>query len=450
MIGRMWRTWSGEEWCDPAVVERPATTADVVAAVERAVHAGHPVKAAGSGHSFTGAALTAGALLLPDRLTGLVDADRASGRVRVRAGTTIHDLSALLAEQGLALANLGDIDVQTIAGAVATGTHGTGAGLPGLAAQVTALQLATAAGDVLEIDAEDADLLGAARVSLGALGVITEVELQAVPAFTLRGVDRPLPLADVLDGLDEHLAAHRHFEFFVFPHADLALTRANDVVDEAPRPRGRARAWTQDVLLTNHAFRAICLAGRAVPAAIPALNRLATRAVGSSVRVDRSDRIFATRRLVRFMEMEYALPRAAAAPAVREIKAIAERFAVGFPLEVRFAAADDIALSMAHGRDTAYVAVHVFRGMAWQPFFRAVEGVAQELGGRPHWGKRHFRTAETLAPAYPEWDAFAAVRARLDPGGVFANAYTDRVLGPPDDVTPSGPRKLAPPDDVRR
>src|SRR5919197_1494276 len=373
MIRAMWRTWSGGEACEPAVLERPATTADVVAAVERAVASSRPVKAAGSGHSFTGAALTGGSLLRTDRLTGLVDADRATGRVRVRAGTTINALSKLLTAQGLALPNLGDIDAQTIAGAIATGTHGTGATLPGLAAQVTAVQLVTAAGEVLEIDAADPDLLGAARVSLGALGVVTEVELQAVPAFTLRGVDRPLPLADVLDGLDQHVAAHRHFEFYVFPHARVALTRANDAVDEPPRPRGRARAWWQDVLLTNHAFHAVCLAGRAVPAAIPALNRFGTRAAGSGVRVDRSDRIFATRRLVRFTEMEYALPRAAVAGAVREIKAIAERFPVGFTMEVSFTAADDDPLSMAHGRETAYVAVHVFRGMAWEPYFRAVE-----------------------------------------------------------------------------
>jgi L-gulonolactone oxidase len=426
----MWRTWSGDQACRPAVVERPAATADVVAAVERAVAAGRAVRAAGAGHSFTAAALTDGTLLLPDRLTGLVDADRSSCRVRVRAGTTLHELNEVLAGLGLALANLGDIDAQTVAGAIATGTHGTGATLPGLAAQVGALQLVTAGGEVLEVDGRDAALLRAARVSLGALGIVTEVELQAVPSFTLRGVDRPMPLEDVLDGLDEHVAAHRHFEFFVFPHARTALTRANDVVDEPPLPRGRARAWAEDVLLTNHAFHALCLAGRAAPRAIPALNRLATRAAGSAVLVDRSDRVFATPRLVRFVEMEYALPRPAVAGAVREIKAIAERFAVNFPLEVRFAAPDDAALSTAHGRATAYVAVHVFRGMPWEPYFRAVEEVAQALDGRPHWGKRHFRTAETLAPAYPGWEEFRAARARLDPRGLFANAYTDRVLGP--------------------
>ncbi|HSD81582.1 MAG TPA: FAD-binding protein, partial [Solirubrobacteraceae bacterium] len=261
----MWRTWSRDLWCEPAVAERPATTADVVAAVGRAAGAGLTVRAAGSGHSFTGAALTDGVLLLPDRLTGLVDVDPPSGRVRVRAGTTIRELCALLADHGLALANLGDIDAQTIAGAIATGTHGTGAGLPGLAAQVAALQLVAASGEVLEVDGSRPELLRAARVSLGALGVVTEVELRAVPAFTLRGADGPLPLVDVLDGLDEHVAAHRHFEFFVFPHADVALTRANDVVDGPPRPRGRARAWTEDVLLGNRAFHALCLAGRAAP-----------------------------------------------------------------------------------------------------------------------------------------------------------------------------------------
>jgi L-gulonolactone oxidase len=441
----MWRTWSGDRWCHPAVVERPSSTRDVVAAVERAVCAGRAVKAAGSGHSFSEVALTDGSLLLPDGLTGLVDADPASGRVRVRAGTTIHELAALLAAHGLALANLGDIDAQTIAGAIATGTHGTGAQLPGLAAQVVALQIVTASGDVLEIDDSEPELLRAARVSLGALGVVTEVELQAVSAFTLRGVDRPLPLDDILDGLDELVDGHRHFEFFVFPHARLALTRSNEVVDEAPRPRSLARAWAEDVLLTNRAFHALCLAGRAAPAAIPALNRLATRAAGSAVRVDRSDRIFATPRLVRFVEMEYAIPREAAAGAVREIQAVAERFPVNFPLEVRFSAADDAALSMAHGRASAYVAVHVFGGMAWEPYFRAVEAIAQDLGGRPHWGKRHFRTAETLAGVYPAWDEFAAVRARLDPGGVFANAYLDRVLARGVRPAPAAGRQSRPP-----
>ena len=221
-----------------------------------------------------------------------------------------------------------------------------------------------------------------------------------------------------------------HFELFTFPHSPLALTRTNDVVDAQPAPRSAPRAYVDDVLLGNRAFQALCLLGRAAPRAIPRVNRLAGRLAGAGVRVDRSDRIFASPRLVRFTEMEYALPRSAAAQALRAMKAAAERFAVNFPLELRFTAGDDALLSPAAGADTAFVAVHVFRGMAWEPYFRAVEAIADAHGGRPHWGKRHFQTAATLAPRHPGWDAFQAVRARLDPDGVFANGYVDRVLGP--------------------
>jgi L-gulono-1,4-lactone dehydrogenase len=260
--------------------------------------------------------------------------------------------------------------------------------------------------------------------------VVTELTLAVVPAFTLRGVDAPAPLAAVLDELDARVDGSRHFEFFVFPHADTALTRTNDLIDAPPVPRSAGRAYVDDILLANRAFQLACAIGRALPAAIPSLNRLVTRLAGSSTRVDRSDRIFATPRLVRFTEMEYALPRPAAAAAVRAIKATAERFAINFPIEVRVVAGDDALLSPAHERDTVYVAVHAYKGMAWEPYFRAVEAVADEHGGRPHWGKRHFQTAETLAPRYPGWERFAAVRARYDPTAVFTNAYTDRVLGP--------------------
>ena len=443
----MWRNWAGDQACEPAVIERPASTAEVVGAVGRALAAGRRVRAAGAGHSFTGAVLTEGSLVHLGRMTGVVDADRGSGLARVRAGTTIGALSDELAGHGLALENLGDIDVQAIAGAVATGTHGTGGRLPGLPAQVQALQLVTAAGEVVEVDGSDPEALRAARVAIGSLGIVTELTLRCVPAYTLRGMDAPAPLEEVLGALAEHVDGHRHFELFTFPHSPIALTRVNDVVDEPPRPRARARAYVDDVLLANRAFEAVCLLGRAVPRAIPALNRTLSRAVGTSVRVDRSDRIFATPRLVRFVEMEYALPRAAAADALRAMKAQAERLAVGFPLELRFSAGDDTLLGPAGGRETAFVAVHVYRGMAWEPYFRAVEAIADAHGGRPHWGKRHFQTAATLAPRYPGWEAFQAVRARLDPDGVFANAYTDRVLGPAGDrptLTAEAPGRQAP------
>ena len=253
-----------------------------------------------------------------------------------------------------------------------------------------------------------------------------------MPAFTLRGVDRPAPLEETLDALDELVDGNEHFEFFTFPHSPLALTRTNNRVEAPPAPPGRAREWAQDILLGNHVFGALCRLGRRFPAQIPRLNRLVSRVAGSQTRVDRSDRVFATPRLVRFTEMEYAVPRDRAAAAVRGVRALidARGLHVNFPIELRCVAGDDAFLSPAHGRDTAYVAVHTFAGMEFEPYFRAVEELMDELGGRPHWGKRHFQTAAGLRGRYPEWDRFAAVRARLDPAGRFANEHIDDVLGP--------------------
>jgi FAD/FMN-containing dehydrogenase len=258
------------------------------------------------------------------------------------------------------------------------------------------------------------------------------VTLRAAPAFTLEGVDSTAPLEEVLGRIDDLADGAEHFEFYVFPHSPLALTRTNRKVDRPPEPPSRPRAWVDDVLLRNHVFGLACAAGRRAPRLIPRLNRLLARASGTSRRVDRSYRVFASPRLVRFTEMEYALPRERAAEAVRAVLEVAQRpgFAVPFPIEVRFVAPDDALLSPAGGRDTCYIAVHMYRGMEWEPYFRAVEQVMDGFDGRPHWGKRHFQTAATLAGRYPGWDSFQSVRRRLDPDGLFANEYVRRVLGP--------------------
>ena len=429
----MWRNWSRELSCAPAEIVDPGSIDEVVDAVGRAGHGGRRVRVAGAGHSFTELVPTDGTLLRLGRMSRVLDVDRASGLVRVEAGITIHELNARLAEHGLALENLGDIDVQTIAGAMATATHGTGARLRNIPSQAVEVELVTGEGEVVRCSAEhDPDAWRAARVSLGALGVVTAVTLRCIPAFTLRGVDRPAPLEETLDRLAASVDGNEHFEFFTFPHSPLALTRTNNRVDDTPRPPGRAREWTEDILLGNHVFGGLCRLGRRFPGQIPRINRLVSRVAGSQTRVDRSDRVFASPRLVRFTEMEYAIPRAHAATAVRGVRDLIDSggFQVNFPIELRFVAGDDALLSPAHDRDTAYVAVHTFAGMAFEPYFRAVEELMDGLGGRPHWGKRHFQSAATLRERYPAWDRFAGVRARLDPAGRFANAHLDRVLGP--------------------
>jgi FAD-linked oxidoreductase len=430
-----WRNWAGDQRCRPAAVEIPGSVQEISEAIARAAVNDRRIRVAGSGHSFSDVALTDGSQLRLEELTGVLDVDRSSGLVHVQGGISIAELSRRLAEHGLAMENLGDIDVQSVAGAISTATHGTGAKLRNISSQVRELTLVLADGSTLRCSPErDLETFRAARVGLGSLGVIAEVTLQCVPAFTLRGVDATAPLAETLESFEELALGNDHFEFFVFPHTGTALTRTNNRTDEEPRPRGRASAYANDVLLTNHAFGLICRAGRRFPGRIPQLNRLVTRLAGSSKRIDRSDRIFASPRLVRFTEMEYALPLQRTPEAVRGVMEVIEQrgFAVPFPIEVRTVAADDAFLSTAAGRDSGYVAVHMYEGMEWEPYFRAVEAIMDELGGRPHWGKRHFQTAETLRGRYPDWDRFQAVRARLDPEGRFGNAWTDRVLGPVD------------------
>lgn len=429
----MWSNWSGEQVCRPARLERPGDTGEVVAALERAAEAGRTLRVAGSGHSFTDLVPTDGHLLELGRMDRILDVDRAGRRVRVEAGITLGALNGRLAELGLALENLGDVDVQTLAGAIATGTHGTGASYPNLSAQVESLELITGEGRVLELSAAaDPDAFRAARVGLGALGVVTAVTLRCVPAFTLRRVDDAQPLEDTLERIDELVAAHDHFEIFSFPYSGLALTRSIDRTDRPPAPRSRARAYAEDIVLENRALELLCRTGRRFPRLVPRLNRLTARVAGTGERVDVSRSILVTPRLVRFVEMEYAVPRAAAAVALRRVRATIEarRLPVNFPIELRFVAPDDALLSPAHERETAYLAVHMFVGMRWEQLFRATEEIMEELGGRPHWGKRHFQTAATLAPRYPEWERFAAVRRRLDPAGRFANPGIERVLGP--------------------
>ncbi len=428
-----WRNWTGDEACRPAAIVHPRSIAEISAVVESAVHEGLRVRAAGAGHSFSDIACTDGLLIVPDQMQSVLEVEHGSGLVRVQAGITIAQLNAQLAAHGLALENLGDIDVQSIAGAISTATHGTGARLQNIPSQVVAMTLVLADGSTLECSRErDPELFRATQVGLGVLGVVAEVTLRCVPAFTLCGIDAQAPLEETLSRFEESALGNEHFEFYVFPHCEVALTRTNNRVEGPPRPRGRVFEYANDVLLTNHAFDLLCRIGKRMPSRIPEINRLATRLAGSSKRIDRSDRVFASPRLVRFTEMEYALPLEHTTHAVRAVLESVELggFAVPFPIEVRTVAPDDALLSTAAGRDSGYVAVHMYHGMQWRPYFQAVERIMDEFDGRPHWGKRHFQSAATLRPRYPAWDRFQAIRARLDPHGLFANAWTDRVLGP--------------------
>ncbi|MFJ4253177.1 D-arabinono-1,4-lactone oxidase [Microbacterium sp. NPDC090003] len=433
-IGGTWQNWGRSASVKPVRVERPRTPEGVQRAVVAAASQGLTIKAVGAGHSFTGIAVAPGVLLELDDLQGLVSADAETGRVTLLAGTRLHRIPGLLAPFGLAMENLGDIDRQSISGAISTGTHGTGTGFGGLAAQVVGVTLVTAAGEFLRVDHEqNSDLLPAVALGLGALGILVEVTLQCVPAFVLHAVDAPAPLADVLATLHDRAAASDHFEFYWFPHTDVALTKRQTRLDESAvrKPLPLFGKWVDESLLSNGVYRAVCAAGQVVPAVTPPFSRLAVKLTGDREYTDLSHRVLTQSRNVRFREMEYAVPAERIVPVFRAVQALITQrgWRIEFPLEVRFAAEDDRWLSTAYGRASAYIAVHRYWRADPTEYFEAVEQIMHEHDGRPHWGKLHTLNADQLRARYPRFDDFVALRDRLDPDRLFRNRYLDRVLG---------------------
>ena len=426
-----WRNWAGNQKANPLSIEAPKSVSELSAIVSRASGQGQKVKAVGSGHSFTSAAATNGRMIRLENLSGILHIDHASCQVTVGAGTRLSDLNMLLHTEGLALANLGDIAYQTVAGAISTSTHGTGKALTGLAGQVVAMKLINGQGEIIECSKSvNPHIFDVARVSVGALGIITEYTLQTVPSFRLRALEQPMRLDDVLENAHDLASAHDHFEFFWIPHTKWALTKRNNRTEDELQPLPRVKGWIDKTFMENYAFGALCRVGRARPSLIP---RLATALPSSGSReyVDQSFKIFASPRIVRFYEMEHALPVDALVPALKEIRAMVDRkgYLLNFPVEVRFTKGDDVPLSTAYGRDSAYIAVHVYKGMECEPFFRDVEDILRAYDARPHWGKMHYRDAEELSKLYPRWDEFIALRNQLDPQRTFSNAYSDTVFG---------------------
>jgi L-gulono-1,4-lactone dehydrogenase len=434
-----WRNWAGNQRAVPGAVVRPLDEGEVVDAVTAAADRGGRVRTVGAGHSFTGLAATEGTLLDVGALRGVRHVDPDTGVATIAAGTSLADASAALAAHGRALENLGDIAVQTVAGATATATHGTGARFANLASTVVGLRLVTGDGSVVDVDgAREPDLLRAAKVHLGALGVVTELRLRTVPAFTLEAHEAVLPVDEVLADLDGFVDGHDHAEFFWFPGSEapgraggLALVKRQRRTDTAARPRGRLEAFVADEVVSNALYGAIVRLSDHAPAATRAIHAVLGR-LPASTYADRSDQVFASPRRVRFVEMEQSVPREAFLEAFARVRRVfTDRGRPEpFPVECRWVAGDDADLSPAHGGPRAYLAVHLSPRRHDAAFFAATEQVLRPLGARPHWGKLHGRTAGDLAPSYPRWTAFQEVRAALDPAGTFGNDHLDRVLGP--------------------
>lgn len=427
-----WRNWAGNQEAVASAVARPTSTDAVAAAVRAVAAAGGTVKPVGTGHSFTAAAATTGVRVELGGLAGLVEVDRANKLVRVKAGTSLTAVNTALASHGLAMPNLGDIDVQTISGALATGTHGTGVRYGCLSTFVEALEIVLGTGEIVRCSrTERPDIFMAALVGVGAIGIVTEVTLRCVDAFILHADERPTPLADVLASIDERISTNDHFEFYWMPYTNKTLTKSNNRVPADDRPRSGFSRWFNDDLLENTVLGGVVRLARAAPGLTPALLRTTAAAFSARSYTERSDLVFTSPRRVRFVEMEYGLPRAALGEAFAGLRRVIDELPgkVTFPVEVRFTAADDIWLSHGQGRDNAYIAIHQFVGVPFEEYLRRFEAVCVPLGGRPHWGKMHYRDAASLRPAYPHFDDFLAVRDKTDPDRILANPYTVQVLG---------------------
>ncbi len=400
----------------------------------RAERDGLTVRPVGAGHSFSPIAATDGVSLRMDLLSGLRAVDTATGLVTLGAGTRLRHLPALLRPHGLALQNMGDIDTQTISGAISTGTHGTGSDFTGLAAQITGFRLVTANGQAVECSAATRpELFAAAGIGLGAFGVLTEVTVQCVPSFLLAADEHPEPLSAVLENFDEIASSADHVEFYWFPHTDTALVKSNRRLpaDAEPQPLPRWRAVLDDEVMSNGVFALTCSAGWLAPAIVPGINTVAAKLVSVRKFTDDSQVVFTSPRRVRFREMEYAIDRDFLPQAIADIRKMigSKGWRISFPLEIRVAAADDVWLSTAYQRPSAYVAVHRYYREPFAEYFLAVQQILLGYGGRPHWGKLHTLDTEQLREKYPRFDDVCAVRAAVDPGGLFRNDYLDRVLG---------------------
>ncbi|MEO6653381.1 MAG: D-arabinono-1,4-lactone oxidase [Ilumatobacteraceae bacterium] len=425
------RNWARNQASIPTAFEHPRSTAEAASLVARAHERRERVKAIGAGHSFTSAAMTGGVLVSLEHLDTVVDIDRPEGRVTVQAGKTLKSLGADLAAAGLALPNLGDINVQSVAGAINTATHGTGLALGNIATSVVGMELIDGAGNIVRCDADhEPDLLHAARVGIGALGIVTEVTLQCVPAFNLHARETVEPLDDLLDDFAGFAESADHAELFWMPGARRCRVKRNQRTDEPANPPSTYQYVRDKYLAENLAFDLVCRAGRRFPSLAPKIATLVSSGGGERDLIDRSDRVFASPRHVKFVEMEYGIPIGAVPEAVRRVRDLTSTlsFPSLFPIEVRVSAADDIPLSTGYGRTNGWIAVHQYRGAPYEAYFQGVEHIMNDYAGRPHWGKLHFQSADTLRDRYPEWSAFHAARTRLDPHGTFANDYLDRVL----------------------
>lgn len=424
------QNWGGTVKFTPNHVFYPTSHEEVVDLVKKACQNHQKVRIIGSGHSWTHLVNTQDILVSLDQYQGIESLDEANYTTVVKAGTKLKLLGALLYEKGLAMENLGDIDVQSIAGALSTGTHGTGVKFGTLATQILEITLVNGKGETVVCSAQqNPDIFKAAQISLGTMGIITKIKLRLESTYKLKYVSAKADLDDTLLRLEEYKANNRNFEFYWFPYTKTVQLKLVNKTQEPLKNVGFAKKLN-DVVLENSLFGLLSRVSRAFPRLAPRISKITAWGVSKGTYVNHSHLIFATKRLVRFYEMEYNIPQECFMDVIKEIETciLKHQFKVHFPIECRWVKADDILISPASGRDSAYIAIHMYKGMEYKPYFKAIEAIFKKYNGRPHYGKMNTLRQEDFAELYPNWQKFSNIRQQMDPQGVFLNKYLEDIF----------------------
>ena len=428
MATSTWTNWSESVVAHPQQIFVPKTEGELIRFLKRGQF--KKIRVAGSGHSFTDLVDTDTVIILMDQLQGLISHDPETLQATVWGGTKLKALGETLHSLGMAQVNLGDIDVQSITGAFSTGTHGSGTSYKAVANQVIGIRLVTASGKVIECsETQNREIFKAAQVSLGSLGIITQVTLQAQKAYKLKYESKKSTIRDTLRNLERYKAENRSFEFYWFPFTDTVQLKFLNETDEPIRV-GKFSEWFDETVMENGVFGFLSLICKHFPGFTKTVSKISAMGVPTGSKVNWSHKVFATVRKVKFLEMEYNIPAEHFSEVLLKIKETVDKhqFKVHFPIECRWSAGDEIPICPAYGRDSAYIAIHMFKGMPYKDYFDAIEEIFKLCEGRPHWGKMHTQTAEELQSRYPKWHDFHKLRKELDPDGVFMNDHLKEIF----------------------
>lgn len=426
------KNWAENVEWHPSTVAFPHSENEIQQLVFNAIRFNKKIRTIGSGHSFTSLSSTNEILVTLNNFQGLISVNKEKNQATVKAGTKLSLLGDLLFKKGLAMENMGDINVQSIAGAISTGTHGTGIGLKSISNQVIGLKFINGKGEIIECSTtKNTKLFKAAQVSLGCLGIITEITLQCIPAYKLKLQNKKEKLSDVLTTLDERNTQNRNFEFYWIPYTNTAWTKTSNIVEDSePDKVSFFNYWTEYVL-ENYVFKVMCEYATIFPSQNKTVANITAASISNVKKVYHSHKVYATQRMVKFHEMEYNIPAEAYQDVFKDVQKIvnSKKFNIHFPIENRWVKADDVFMSPAFGRDSAYIACHVYNKKDSKAYFTALEEVFKAYDGRPHWGKINSFTSEDIVKMYPKFTDFIAFRKKHDPENIFVNPYLQKLLG---------------------